>query len=74
MDFTTLTDDELADAGAAWFREVERRIAASTHPQKDELAYLTHAAHRKMNRVHRKIVETGDVQPFSGGIPKPEGE
>lgn len=72
MDFTGLTDNELADAGAAWFAEVESRINQSVHPAAEEVAYLTRTAHRKMNRVRRKLVDGEVIQPFSGGIPKEE--
>lgn len=71
-DFAAMSDDELADAGHAWFTEVERRIAESDHPAAEECTDLTHRAHRKMNRVRRLLVESDIIQPFSGGLPKSE--
>ena len=72
MDFSNLTDDEFADAGAAFFAELEARVAASDHDKKEEITHLVAVAHRQLNRVRNLAVGSGHVQPFSGGTPKPD--
>lgn len=72
MDFSNLSHEELAAVGAAWFAEVEGRLTAWNDPEAPECLELTKRAHRRMNRVRRKVAEGGEIAPFSGGDPKPE--
>ena len=72
MDFSNLTHDEFADVGADFFAELEARVAAEEHDKKEEMIHLVAVAHRQVNRVRNIAVGSGHIQPFSGGVPKPE--
>jgi hypothetical protein len=73
-DYTTMTNDELADAGRDWFAEVESRIPASSNAHKVAALLLVQKAHGLLNLVLTWAVEGGDVAPGagqrSGGDPK----
>lgn len=71
MDFSTLSNDDLADAGKAFFDEVHARAEAlpsSTFKWmlKERLA----KAHLRADHVLRMCKDEGTVQPLSGGDPK----
>lgn len=44
MDFSTLSNDELKEAGQAWFAEVESRVAAANYPRVLKIVKTAHAA------------------------------
>lgn len=71
MDFSNLTNDELADAGKAFFDEVHARaeaLPASTFKWmlKERIAKL----HIHANRALGMCKDEGTIQPLSGGDPK----
>lgn len=66
-----MTNDELADAFAANLAELHEKIAAlpdgGLKIRSEELADV---AHRALERLKKRAVDGGQVQPFSGGDPK----
>lgn len=69
-DFSTMTDDELADAGEAffapWFAEAEARCADhGTTYASNKLA----SAHTALSQAHLNLAANAVLQ--SGGDPKP---
>ena len=73
MDFTTLSDDELADAARALFDELHRRhdgLPASAF--KNGVGRRLGIAHRAMDVLKEHLSGGGIIQPYSGGEPKPE--
>jgi hypothetical protein len=68
-----MSNDELADAFRDLFDQLHAKIAAlpdgGLKTRADELAGV---AHRALERLKRHAVDSGEVQPFSGGDPKPE--
>ena len=72
MDFSTLSNDELADVGKAWFDEVHARADALPTGTfrflfRDRLA----KAHAQINRLLKMTKDEGVITPMSGGEPKP---
>lgn len=72
MDFSTLTDDQLADAQKALLDETESRVAARPDgPGKNRLERPLHVAHVALDMFKKELVDQEIIQPYSGGDPKP---
>lgn len=72
MDFSTLTDDQLADAQKALLDEAEARVAAlADGPVKNRVDRALNLAHKALDLVKRELVDGEIIQPYSGGDPKP---
>lgn len=70
--FSELTDDELADAGKAFFEEIEARIEA--HPNLSLRLLMREKiirSHMQADRALQIAKAGGVVSPNSGGEPKP---
>lgn len=72
MDFSILSNDELADAGKAFFDEVHARAdALPTGTFKWMLRERLAKLHIHANRALCMCKDEGAIQPMSGGGPKP---
>ena len=66
-----MTNDELANAFAVLVKDLHARIDALPDGQaKTKAQHQVAVIHELLNRLHLQFVESGDVQPFSGGDPK----
>jgi hypothetical protein len=73
MDFSTLTDDEFADAGKAWVDELHVRANGRPEsPAKRRGQRLAKAIHALLFALKAHAVDEEIIQPFSGGEEKPE--
>lgn len=74
MDFSTLTDDQLADAQKALLDEAEARVAAlADGAVKNRVDRALNLAHKALDLVKRELVDGEIISPASGGDPKPPG-
>lgn len=72
MDFSQLSDDDMANAVKAAFDDLHRRVDARPDDiTKDALQYRLAIAHKAMDIFRARAVSGGVVQPYSGGDPKP---
>lgn len=62
-DFPNLTNDELKEAGQAWFAEVESRLDAA---DKNIALRIVKAAHKALNVAATLLVSDNEIQPLSG--------
>lgn len=75
MDFTTLSDDELADIVRDMFDDLHRRVdllPASSF--KTGVRRRLEVAHRGMDLLKEHLVNGGVIRPLSGGEDKPPQE
>ena len=71
MDFSTLTDDELADAQKALLDEAHARAdALSDGAVKNRVNRALDLAHKALDMVKRELVDGAIIVPTSGGDPK----
>lgn len=71
MDFSTLSNDELADAGKAFMDELHARADALPAGTYKWMAKgRLDKAHIQFNRLKRMTSDEGLIQPMSGGEPK----
>lgn len=74
-DFTTMTDDELADDVKAMFTELHARHAAMpTGPLKTRTGRQLRIAHHAFDQIKELLRDDEVIQPFSGGSDKGDGE
>ncbi len=66
--------DNLAAQARDVFLQVETAIAASSHPQKDDLLQQWKVLHARAHRIGQAFVSTGDVSVNSIGGDKSDGE
>ena len=62
-DLTTKTNDELKEAGQAWFAEVESRLQAAGRTR---ALKVTRTAHNALNVVADMLVDDGEITTLSG--------
>lgn len=73
MDFSTLTNDELADAAKAMLTEMHARQAALPAGSfKTRAGRLLRVSHGALDALKEHCVDEEVISPFSGGEPKPE--
>ena len=73
MDFTELSDDQLADALGAAVREAERRNELrETGVRKALMKGALRIVHGGLSHAKRIAVDDEIIQPFSGGDPDKE--
>jgi hypothetical protein len=71
MDFSELTNDQLADAAKALLTEMHaRHEALSTGPFKTRSGRLLRVAHGALEALKEHCVDEEVISPFSGGEPK----
>jgi hypothetical protein len=68
-----MSNDDLANALAAHFAELHAKIealpAGSVRTRALRFARIAHAG---LNALQELAIDQGEIQPFSGGDPKPE--
>lgn len=71
MDFSTLTDDEMADVQFALLTEAHARVEARPDgPEKNRLDRALKLAHKALDLFKAELVDGEIIQPDSGGDPK----
>lgn len=71
MDFSTYTDDQLADIQKDLLDEAHARVEAlEGGPVKNRADRALQLAHKALDLVKRELVDGEIIQPDSGGIPK----
>jgi hypothetical protein len=74
MDFSALSNDELADLTRDLFDELHSRQAEMPDgPVKMGAGRRLGIAHRAMEVLAEHLKTGGVIQPYSGGEPKPDG-
>lgn len=65
-----MTNDELANAFKALFDEAHAKVEALPDgPFKSRTGELLSVAHGIMDRLRRRAIDQGEIQPMSGGDP-----
>lgn len=74
MDFSTLSNDDLGNAGKDFIDEVHARVSALSHgPQKTLYAALLNRAHIRLTDLLNATKTGGTIQPDTGGTDKGDG-
>ena len=68
-DFTNLTNEQLAESIGDHLREVEARMAAANVADRTQKRVAR--LHASMADIGADLIDSGTIQPFSGGEPKP---